>query len=54
VLHDGHGYYTAAQEVHTFIDHVRKNGSLLLNISPMPDGSIPQQQKDLLNAFGRR
>jgi len=49
---DGMGYYTAAQEVHTFIDHVSKNGSLLLNISPMPDGSIPQQQKDLLNAFG--
>src|SRR4029079_13177461 len=34
------------------IDHVRQNGSLLLNISPMPDGTIPQQQKDLLNAFG--
>jgi alpha-L-fucosidase len=48
----GMGYYTAAQEIHTFIDHVSKNGSLLLNISPMPDGSIPQQQKDLLNAFG--
>ncbi|HEY5089314.1 MAG TPA: alpha-L-fucosidase, partial [Polyangia bacterium] len=48
----GMGYYTAAQEIDTFIDHVSKNGSLLLNISPMPDGSIPQQQKDLLNAFG--
>jgi hypothetical protein len=24
----------------------------LLNISPMPDGTIPQQQKDLLSAFG--
>jgi alpha-L-fucosidase len=48
----GMGYYTAQQEVHTFIDHVSKNGSLLLNISPMPDGTIPQQQKDLLSAFG--
>ena len=48
----GMGYYTAEQEIHTFIDHVSKNGSLLLNISPMPDGSIPQQQKDLLNGFG--
>jgi alpha-L-fucosidase len=48
----GMGYYTAAQEIRTFIDHVSKNGNLLLNISPMPDGTIPQQQKDLLAAFG--
>src|SRR4029078_12390704 len=51
-MHHGMGYYTAAQEGHTFIDHDSKNRSLLMSISPMPDGSIPQQQKDLLNAFG--
>ncbi len=48
----GMGYYSVAAEVHTFIDHVSKGGNLLLNISPLPDGTIPQQQKDILNGFG--
>ena len=48
----GMGYYSVAAEVHTFIDHVSKGGNLLLNISPLPDGTIPQPQKDILNGFG--
>jgi alpha-L-fucosidase len=46
------GYYSAAQEDGSFIDRVSKGGNLLLNISPMPDGTIPQQQLAILNALG--
>ncbi|MEW9534479.1 ricin-type beta-trefoil lectin domain protein, partial [Microbispora sp. NPDC049125] len=45
-------YYSAAALVHALIDRVSKNGNMLLNISPRADGSIPQTQKDLLNAIG--
>ncbi len=34
-------------------DTVSKNGNLLLNISPMPDGTIPQEQQDTLLAVGK-
>ncbi|HEX2855462.1 MAG TPA: alpha-L-fucosidase [Opitutaceae bacterium] len=35
------------------IDTVSKNGTYLLNISPKPDGTIPQDQQDVLLAIGR-
>ncbi|WP_146403146.1 alpha-L-fucosidase [Planctomycetes bacterium CA13] len=38
--------------VHDFIDSVSKNGHLLLNLSPKSDGTIPQDQRDCLLAFG--
>jgi alpha-L-fucosidase len=38
--------------LHDFIDSVSKNGHLLLNLSPKSDGTIPQDQRDCLMAFG--
>jgi alpha-L-fucosidase len=35
------------------IDIVSKNGNLLLNIGPRPDGTITQEQQDVLLAIGR-
>ncbi|MEM1063226.1 MAG: alpha-L-fucosidase [Planctomycetota bacterium] len=38
--------------LHSLIDIVSKNGQLLLNISPKADGTIPQDQRDVLLELG--
>jgi len=42
----------AGEVLHDLIDIVSKNGQLLLNISPKADGTIPQNQQDVLLAIG--
>jgi alpha-L-fucosidase len=39
--------------VHSFVDRVSKGGNLLLNLSPMADGTFPQEQKDIMSTFGK-
>ena len=39
--------------LHVLIDVVSKNGVLLLNVSPMADGTIPDNQKQVLLDMGR-
>ncbi|MFJ6556057.1 alpha-L-fucosidase [Streptomyces luteogriseus] len=48
----GIGYYSVQQMLHSFIDRVSKNGTMLLNIAPMADGTVPQAQKDILLGIG--
>lgn len=49
---EGIGYYSRKQVLHGFLDRISKNGNLLLNISPKADGTIPEEQKDILLAMG--
>ncbi len=58
---DGHGwsylkeagYKSADALVHNLVDNVSKNGYMLLNVGPKPDGEIPEQATELLLAIGR-
>lgn len=47
-----HVYRDANSLVDDLIDIVSKNGSMLLNIGPKPDGTIPQAEIDLLSEIG--
>lgn len=49
---NGIKYYSAQVLIHSLIDCVSKNGCLLLNTSPMADGTFPQEQKDILLIIG--
>ena len=48
----GIAYYSTKKILHRLIDLVSKNGNLLLNISPMADGTIPQGQRTILLGVG--
>jgi alpha-L-fucosidase len=39
--------------IHNLVDVVSKNGNLLLNIGPRPDGTIPTEVRDTLLAMGK-
>jgi alpha-L-fucosidase len=46
------GYKSATTVVHYLIDNVSKNGHLLLNIGPKPDGTFPEEAKEILREMG--
>ena len=46
-------YKTAESIVHDLADIVSKNGALLLNVGPAPDGTIPQADRQILRDIGR-
>jgi len=45
-------YKTTAAVLHDLIDIVSKNGSLLLNVGPRPDGTIPEEEVQVLQEIG--
>jgi len=46
-------YKTAGSIVDDLVDIVSKNGCLLLNIGPRPDGTIPEEEERILIEIGR-
>jgi alpha-L-fucosidase len=48
----GIGYYSLNQMLHSLIDRVSKGGNMLLNISPIADGTIPAAQRTVLLGMG--
>jgi alpha-L-fucosidase len=46
-------YKTATSLICDLVDVVSKNGALLLNIGPRPDGTIPEPEVDILQDIGR-
>ncbi|KAM0368531.1 hypothetical protein ACHAPY_011450 [Fusarium culmorum] len=45
-------YYSSKAMVHSLLDRVSKNGNMLLNISPMANGVLPEEQIKVLNDIG--
>jgi alpha-L-fucosidase len=48
----GAGYKSAKSLIHYLADNVSKNGYLLLNIGPKPNGEIPEEAKRVLYEIG--
>ena len=46
-------YYSTDRLVDDLVDIVSKNGCLLLNIAPRPDGTIPDEQQKRLREIGK-
>jgi alpha-L-fucosidase len=46
------GFKSANELITGLVDRVSKNGFLLLNVGPKPDGTIPEPAKERLNAMG--
>ncbi len=46
-------YRQASEIICDLVDIVSKNGCLLLNIGPKPDGTIPEEDKNLLLEIGK-
>lgn len=50
---EGEKFRSADSLIDDLVDIVSKNGLLLLNIGPRPDGTIPQEAQDVLLGMGR-
>jgi alpha-L-fucosidase len=50
---ENHDYKTADSLIDDLVDIVSKNGALLLNIGPKPDGTIPDPEERILRDIGR-
>jgi alpha-L-fucosidase len=50
---EGHDYKSPSDLIAELADVVSKNGNLLLNIGPRPDGTIAQPEAEILEAIGR-
>ena len=49
----GLGFKTVDNLVVNLVDRVSKNGYLLLNVGPKPDGTIPEEARELLLGMGK-
>ncbi|MEL7161964.1 MAG: alpha-L-fucosidase, partial [Bacteroidota bacterium] len=49
---EGQTYKDPKLVIRNFIDVISKNGVVLLNISPLADGSVPEAQKEVLREMG--
>ncbi len=47
-----HDYRSAGDLIGDLVDIVSKNGALLLNVGPRPDGTIPEPEQDILREMG--
>lgn len=51
--HNDHNYKTPNQVIRMLVDVINKGGNLLLDIGPKADGTIPEEQVDILKELGR-
>ncbi len=49
---NGHDYKSVESIIHDLVDIVSKNGALLLNVGPAPDGTIPGPEEKMLREIG--
>ena len=48
-----HVYKEPAAIIHHLVDIVSKNGCMLLNVGPTPDGTIPEEEQNILREIGQ-
>jgi alpha-L-fucosidase len=48
-----HRVKTSRHIIHELVDIVSKNGNMLLDVAPLPDGTISEEQRDVLLSIGR-
>jgi alpha-L-fucosidase len=51
-MEDEREYLSAGSAIELLVETVSKNGNLLLNVGPLPDGSIPRPQRECLIGVG--